>query len=945
MPSKSIQKIKIKDKLQKFYDKHKIFERPIKKLIKNMFNHCKYKNEHSIERHNFGELPVKLKNIPNDIHSANFEKELMEALEYDDNDKSIIELLWGDIQLGKRIQACIIMWISVFILKRPVIYIFRNLKIDQKQLDLDIRGADEYDFNIKYIKHFFDKYMSEEIEEDDYKEFKLPELKDINNDSVIDKLSNKDTLNPKDIFCCLMNYKQLEKINSKINEYICNNSELVNITLIVDESDLYAPTSSNSGENNSDLKDSTQCEQLLAQIYKKVRYVLHITGTAHSLLYNVTTKLTDNKSIQIPISKVHKMKRNSDYYGLFNNNIHFETESVKEWWNTMDSTTNKLKKYTLQEDYNININPIIKKILHRNQDKYHSLLISEEKIKVNQLWLANTIISDFKDLFIIVFHGNCLKLYFPRKYERDIKFYSQREKRLYESGGIRGASIEEYLSNILPNDYVYFDIDTKTFNLKQIYKLLAMLFTEPTEEKINSRTVITITGKYGERGYSFTSDNYDQYSFHLTDQYFPCHVKNKNCTDISQRLRLQGKYKDNPHLILWTSNELKDIITKFFVPFMEQIEMDIMNCDNWVEIKDTIEDIIAEQGNINFNYMKYIDVRKKNKNWNIHKHYEKKHNGFRLIKIDDMTDEDIDIWCEEQKLPKYNCINEIKNDLTKNEYIETYGIYNIEQVDDTIKDFSTYNELIKLINKSSIFPKNYSVPTKEWFLERYNRKIDSWLDRMTTKEWKQYKINDYRINKLRNISNTKKNHLWNICYDDDYNIMLSLRYTTDKSLPKMTTNIRKRPYYLDGNNVKYSNLKKEYLENNIELPEKYYWKTPDGWLFLHDITKNNIMSIDINPIQTKKIISPKKNLEKECENIGNFIEQKIISTEQKNLRFGISDIYQVYNEWCNETSSIISTRKEVKYELEKMGYKEELSKGVNSQGKSGKRGYNIDIKL
>ena len=167
----------------------------------------------------------------------------------------------------------------------------------------------------------------------------------------------------------------------------------------------------------------------------------------------------------------------------------------------------------------------------------------------------------------------------------------------------------------------------------------------------------------------------------------------------------------------------------------------------------------------------------------------------------------------------------------------------------------------------------------------------------------------------------------------------------DKSLPKMTTNIRKHPYYLVGNNVKYSNLKKEYLENNIELPEKYYWKTPDGWLFLHDITKNNIMSIDINSIQTKKNISIEKNLEKECGNIRNFIEQKIISTKQKNLRFGISDIYQVYNEWCNEASSIIYTRKEVKYELEKMGYKEEISKGVNSKGKSGKRGYNIDIKL
>ena len=42
-----------------------------------------------------------------------------------------------------------------------------------------------------------------------------------------------------------------------------------------------------------------------------------------------------------------------------------------------------------------------------------------------------------------------------------------------------------------------------------------------------TETVITITGKYGERGYSFTSDDYDKYQFHLTDQYFPCHVKNK----------------------------------------------------------------------------------------------------------------------------------------------------------------------------------------------------------------------------------------------------------------------------------------------------------------------------------------------------------------------------------------------------------------------------------
>ena len=198
-------------KIDRFYKKHNIFEGPIKKIIDSMIKHCSYKNGESLERHNFGENPIKLKKIPKDITSPNFEKELLKVLEYDENDKAIIELLWGDIQLGKRIQACIIMWISVFILKRPVIYIFRNLKIDQKQLDLDIRGANEYDFNIQYIRNSFNLFIGEEIEEDDWKSFKLPELKDINTDLVIDKLSNKDTLNPTDIFCCLMNHKQLEK--------------------------------------------------------------------------------------------------------------------------------------------------------------------------------------------------------------------------------------------------------------------------------------------------------------------------------------------------------------------------------------------------------------------------------------------------------------------------------------------------------------------------------------------------------------------------------------------------------------------------------------------------------------------------------------------------------------------------------------------------------------
>ncbi len=59
------------------------------------------------------------------------------------------------------------------------------------------------------------------------------------------------------------------------------------------------------------------------------------------MLYNVTTRLSDNKHIIIKISKVHKMIRTNDYYGLFNDKINFETNieididnktKIDTWW-------------------------------------------------------------------------------------------------------------------------------------------------------------------------------------------------------------------------------------------------------------------------------------------------------------------------------------------------------------------------------------------------------------------------------------------------------------------------------------------------------------------------------------------------------------------------------------------------------------------------------------
>ena len=122
-----------------------------------------------------------------------------------------------------------------------------------------------------------------------------------------------------------------------------------------------------------------------------------------------------------------------------------------------------------------------------------------------------------------------------------------------------------------------------------------MLFVK--EKDIEYKTVVTITGKYGERGYSFTSDDYCDYSFHLTDQYFVSH-SSFNCTDISQRLRLQGKYVDDElkdgtmKLTLWTTVKLKEVICGFYVKFIKVLEEQIMDCKNWEDIKSQIESVI-----------------------------------------------------------------------------------------------------------------------------------------------------------------------------------------------------------------------------------------------------------------------------------------------------------------------------------------------------------------
>ena len=115
----------------------------------------------------------------------------------------------------------------------------------------------------------------------------------------------------------------------------------------------------------------------------------------------------------------------------------------------------------------------------------------------------------------------------------------------------------------------------------------------------------------------------------------------------------------------------------------------------------------------------------------------------------------------------------------------------------------------------------------------------------------------------------------------------------------------------------------------------FYWKTPDGWLFLNDKTLN-IMSINIiDPINKQNLYVQKINSNT---NIIPFIDQCVETTTQKRLRIGINDIMKEYKKWCNEQGySQDYTRKLFREELYKLDFKEDKSKGVDLNGKTWKK--------
>ena len=932
----------------------------LKEIILCMLNVIKYNNGDTLERHNWGKAPVKLINLPSS-KSDNYETELLKCLDGDQTDSAIIELLWGDVQLGKRVHACIIMWFSIYILERPVFYIFRNLTIDKEQLLNDINKAGYNTFNGTFIRSMFEKNVSKILKIDPkvkisnvWKKYILPGMRD-------NTRFTKDTIKATDMMCCLMNYKQLERLNDNFTEYIAENGELVNFTMLVDESDLAAPTSSNDKSNIKDLEDTTHCERLLSKTYKKVKYVLQITGTAQSILWNITTRISEHHVIQVMPSKIHKMRRTSDYYGLFsicdvagydpqiNNSddepdgdepeegaapkpaknskplekINIDTDMIVEWWSKKEEGSKKLPAYKITVDYEKNIKKLITHICSRKNVKYNSLLISEEKTRSKQFNLVVAILDDFPDLFVIIYHGNILRLYAPEKYSDDLIKISN------ETHGI--------LTKLVKDKHHHFDIRADGANIKMIYKMLRMLFETC---KGSSKTVITITGKYGERGYSFVSDDYKEYSFHLTDQYLVSHSV-INCTDISQRVRLQGKY-NTPELLsgkmkltLWTTKKVKTIID-FYIKFMYSIEKVCMQCKNYKDILEMVAVAIDECDSAG-KYFKFLDAKKKLKNFVKEDEYDAKAKGFKVSElgnnecINDLITVDIDTFTDRYGKWTYktDCVEhefdafaEYESFITANDIMrtrltkdETGNFYKCS-VSRGVKVYQYDSLKLELPTLSASFGiKNIDAGTR----------IGATLSRLYV---------GYR-NLLDHMSGV---FILRLCKILDKKFVLP---------PNSTNYTKKRPYLVKGKTVIYSELKSKFVGN---LPNIYYWKNLNGNIYKCDpAADRKSATVNIREINDNDVVAASStktvNHQLGVESVEHFNTSCCKKSQNPFIRIGIKDLFAEYKKWCDLNKATNLPMAKFKAKFESLGHMELKSKGFSIDAKPKSRGYNIVVNL
>ena len=168
------------------------------------------------------------------------------------NKYSRVEYLWRNTLFGIRVNACALMWITLFITNRPVLYIFKNITTDIQKTRYNALTK-VYTDNVHFIKNIIDKFNDEIKQwctENDFeylKKYKFPALKTMEEFDV----------NTNNIYCCIVNNNDLMKLNELFTKLVEQDNKLIDITILFDDCEF------------GDIF-STQFEPLLFKLYKNV---------------------------------------------------------------------------------------------------------------------------------------------------------------------------------------------------------------------------------------------------------------------------------------------------------------------------------------------------------------------------------------------------------------------------------------------------------------------------------------------------------------------------------------------------------------------------------------------------------------------------------------------------------------------------------------------------
>jgi hypothetical protein len=538
--------------------------------------------------------------------NTNVHKFLIEQFQKREEKFANFSLIIGDVQVGKTESVLVTIWILIFHIKKKVLLCFQNLNQDEEQFLKRIES-----FN-KTIKNIIDDYNHENLEMDNHLKDEMQNFFILEHEPMKLKNWKKNQHAKKPNFTtCLLNNIQtdIEDLNI-LSDYVC----------IIDEFDIVSPSGNNFKLKKN--KKTTKIEQNISQIIKNVYFTIGITATPLTLLPNRVTELNKNidydyidwyftggvvlkpkenymgidkcEFIEYPREFFKDSDSDSDIWELERDNFYSSESSYSEDNIDIDDIYLKSIKDDFPQHYK-NYKFIIKNIIENNERDYRSIIIADYHNTVNHENLANYIIESIKKIFIIINNGEEIKFYFPKKYFKYI------EKSIISENNKDNKSKYDIILNntkkkIKHGDFNYF---LYTYNKKGnvdinfIYELLSIL-TKKTQKKIYC---LTIAGKLAGRGFSYVSNNFNNYQFHLTDQII---LKLKTTfASQYQSCRVFGKYHDykKNYITIHTISEIKyvlDAIKELNIEIKHHVPL--MN--NEKEIKnfcETIENIRSKK--------------------------------------------------------------------------------------------------------------------------------------------------------------------------------------------------------------------------------------------------------------------------------------------------------------------------------------------------------------